>query len=99
MLTNFPRQGVSGACPETPNEKAAELAAAKLFTLTSASGFWFGSGPDASSQGRHNGNLGEDQEQDAQPLRNAKQANSNPYHSDHDCIIFQRDRRIRSLGH
>jgi hypothetical protein len=30
------------------------------------------SGPDASSQGWHNGNFGEDQEQDAQPLRNAK---------------------------
>ena len=45
-----------------PNEKAAELAAAKLFTLTSASGFWFESGPDASSQGRHNRNFGEDQD-------------------------------------
>ena len=51
------------------------------------------------SQGRHNGDLREDQEQDAQPLRDAKQANSNPYCFNRDCIISKSDRPIRSLSH
>src|SRR6516164_4681151 len=46
------------------------------------------------SQWGHNGNLGEDQEQDTQPLRDAKQASSNPYHFDRDCIISKSDRPI-----
>jgi hypothetical protein len=50
------------------------------------------------ASGRHNCNLGEDQQQNSQPLRNAKQANSGPYRSDHDCIISQRNRCVGRRG-
>jgi hypothetical protein len=51
------------------------------------------------ASGRHNCNLGEDQQQNSQPLRNAKQANSGPYRSDHDCIISQRNRCVGFLSY
>src|ERR1700730_14263461 len=53
----------------------------------------------ANASGRHNCNLGEDQQQNSQPLRNAKQANSGPYRSDHDCIISQRNRCVGFLSY
>jgi hypothetical protein len=53
----------------------------------------------AAHSGRHNCNLGEDQQQNSQPLRNAKQANSGPYRSDHDCIISQRNRCVGFLSY
>ena len=45
-----------------------------------------GGGPLLNASGRNNRDLSEDQKQDSQRLRNAKQANSDTYHSDYHCV-------------
>src|SRR3974377_2276872 len=58
-----------------------------------------GGGPLPNASGRNNRDPSEDQKQDSQLLRNAKQANSDTYHSDYDCVISERNPWVAFLSH